>query len=113
MGSLRRLFVHPEHAVDAGTADAKAMCDGCGPELLLIAQAPQGGRVDARFAALVDAFCLCGLDAFELAFAAQVGLELGVFSAVRRLPRNNRSIGLGLPLGTWMMEHGLKSSAGA
>ena len=75
VGPLRRRRLRPEHAIDAGPADPEPACDGCRPELLVIAQAPNLGRVDGGLAPFVDAAGLRGLDAFKLALAAQVGLQ--------------------------------------
>jgi hypothetical protein len=45
----------PQHPIDRSPADAEALGDGGGTELLLLLQAPDLAGVDAWLAALVDA----------------------------------------------------------
>ena len=59
--------MRPEHAVNAGAADAKATRDGSRSEFFFIAQVPQLNRIDRGFTAFVNTKGLRGLDAFELA----------------------------------------------
>lgn len=78
-----RLLLRAQDLVDAGPPNPEPSGDGGGVEFLLVAQPLDLDHVDARLVSFVHSVLLGLLNAFELTFAAQIGL---VVTSVSKVP---------------------------